>query len=745
MDEKIGLTAAALVGVLLLGAGLGFLGGMVAKETPSETADSAPQEEVPATDDAPLLSVQNAVHPYGVTAFTLHGLVADEFPSTVEITVELVNPLDETETLGPFSTSANRAGEWTLTLPVSLPSDWTVVASATDAGGSSSGTVYASASMPLPNEPEALLDVVFHAPASGSSLADLVVEVGHPFPASCTVVYQPRGQAALHGQMNFSTGSIPFDYNATEHIGEIVADCGLFTMTRTVLTFAIPELYGEAPDADRDGIEDDVDDCDSTPQGEPVHPDGCSDAERDADGDGVSDAEDVCPGHDDSVDVDRDGIPDGCDGLIDSDGDGVSDAEDRCEGADDADDFDGDDIPDGCDGDIDGDGVANANDDCPETPAGTEVDANGCEVDPFAPEDSWLCQGPGIGPVHDLNEQYGYQNNPDDPFTCLTTVSLTGDEMVVWSNGIPNHDFISTRGCCADERDYDWTFPLNPVVDTDGNKEAVPERGAVAVAVNGVPIFGPEDGPGGDAVALDHLYYTENRQQIDLGICGGHSGGSTYHYHWDANCILWTPGPGEDMTDYHWTQLDAQTHSGIIGWSFDGFPIYGMYGWDEAGEVVQVTSSYQLKANGDDGYNGIDDWQYIEGMGDLDACNGRFGPTPEYPEGTYHYVSTPLSGSSNTHVDTQGSTVDMIGFPYFQLCYHGLATGTGKGGGGQGGPPQGQGDAPYGFMPQNIDWRPPTPAPLVAPTLAEALQGLLLLAVAWMAWTQRARLGQVQL
>ncbi|MDP6148287.1 MAG: hypothetical protein QF635_04165, partial [Candidatus Thalassarchaeaceae archaeon] len=35
----------------------------------------------------------------------------------------------------------------------------------------------------------------------------------------------------------------------------------------------------------------------------------------DSDGDGVDDNSDLCPGHDDNIDVDNDGIPDGCDSL----------------------------------------------------------------------------------------------------------------------------------------------------------------------------------------------------------------------------------------------------------------------------------------------------------------------------------------------------------------------------------------------------------------------------------------------
>ena len=102
-----------------------------------------------------------------------------------------------------------------------------------------------------------------------------------------------------------------------------------------------------------------------------------------------------------------------------------------------------------------------------------------------------------------------------------------------------------------------------------------------------------------------------------------------------------------------------------------------MYGYGSGdGSIRAITSSYAIERTqegGDQGYNGIDDWNYVDGLGDLDECNGRFGPTPEYPEGIYHYVSTPLSGSPTLVTDTNGDQVGMIGFPYFLLCYHGVA------------------------------------------------------------------------
>ena len=74
--------------------------------------------------------------------------------------------------------------------------------------------------------------------------------------------------------------------------------------------------------------------------------DGCTD---DSDNDGTTDPFDICQGHDDTVDIDNDTVPDGCDSFIDADGDGVSDANDACEGYNDSIDADADGVPDGCD------------------------------------------------------------------------------------------------------------------------------------------------------------------------------------------------------------------------------------------------------------------------------------------------------------------------------------------------------------------------------------------------------------
>jgi len=266
---------------------------------------------------------------------------------------------------------------------------------------------------------------------------------------------------------------------------------------------------------------------------------------------------------------------------------------------------------------------------------------------------AWLCTGDKEERFDDLS------TSSEEMWKCFVEIEMTDDSVIVTSTGIPNHDFESKLGCCAEENDYQWIIPTSPKF----SEEIImaPDRGAIAITVTGVPIFGPEEGPGGDAVALHFDYFEEDRQEIQLGLCGGHSAGAYFHYHFDANCLHWHPEEESlDWEDWDYTKnLDPDEHSPVIGFAFDGFPIYGPYGWDSYKNVIEITSSYRLK-KGADGYNGIDDWEFVEGLGDTDECNGLSSSTPEVPDGIYHYVSTIRNGN------------DQIGFPYFLLCYHGI-------------------------------------------------------------------------
>lgn len=120
----------------------------------------------------------------------------------------------------------------------------------------------------------------------------------------------------------------------------------------------------------------------------------------------------------------------------------------------------------------------------------------------------------------------------------------------------------------------------------------------------------------------------------------------------------------------------------LIAWASDGFPIYARYGYSDAtnasSSIKSMSGSYQHVTTISDARPDVEiyemgmflqDWEYVEGSGDLDECNGRFGVTPEFPNGIYHYYATDS-------------------YPYFQRCVKGEVEGAGGPPGG--GPPPAQ-------------------------------------------------------
>ena len=95
-------------------------------------------------------------------------------------------------------------------------------------------------------------------------------------------------------------------------------------------------------------------------------------------------------------------------------------------------------------------------------------------------------------------------------------------------------------------------------------------------------------------------------------------------------------------------EIDSTNHSPIIGWAYDGNPIYGPYGYDtpSGGVVRRMVSGYvqDLKTGRPSVSKfpfGIFVEDYIfDNSGDLDEHNGRFCVTPEFPKGVYAYFMT---------------------------------------------------------------------------------------------------------
>ena len=100
------------------------------------------------------------------------------------------------------------------------------------------------------------------------------------------------------------------------------------------------------------------------------------------------------------------------------------------------------------------------------------------------------------------------------------------------------------------------------------------------------------------------------------------------------------------------TEPATKTHSPIIGFAYDGNPIYGPFGHenplDTQSPIVRMTSGYSLNGTRSGGPSltqyplgtFVNDYTYTHRSGSLDENNGRFCITPEFPKGTYAYFIT---------------------------------------------------------------------------------------------------------
>jgi hypothetical protein len=184
------------------------------------------------------------------------------------------------------------------------------------------------------------------------------------------------------------------------------------------------------------------------------------------------------------------------------------------------------------------------------------------------------------------------------------------------------------------------------------------------------------------------------------------------HHHISPSALRYSLG---DHMDYNpaaltYTENPASTHhSPILGWAFDGYPIYGPYGYSNPTNVNSAVRRMQTgyvprdgsfgttnlaitgrtsypkwaldigKPNSVNGpnvspgyplgwyvqdFDHLADLGYVQGLHfDLDRYNGRFCRTPDFPNGTYAYFIT---------IETNGKPV----FPYIiGLQYYGQRTG----------------------------------------------------------------------
>jgi hypothetical protein len=199
----------------------------------------------------------------------------------------------------------------------------------------------------------------------------------------------------------------------------------------------------------------------------------------------------------------------------------------------------------------------------------------------------------------------GYKDNAgnivtQDRFVPDNVVLIFNNDgfLTVKAKNIPNHptakfpDTYGTQGynrSYIQELDKTYRLPLEPVIDpqavamnANDSNHALP-MGATALAVNGVVFYNPFDATMRDATSI-----------MDR-CCGHPSPDNRYHYHKYPVCVN---TPFVDKGD---------APSPVIGFAFDGLPIYGPY--QEAGVMARDSTTQPLN-DFNACYDSVRGWHY---------------------------------------------------------------------------------------------------------------------------------------
>ena len=261
--------------------------------------------------------------------------------------------------------------------------------------------------------------------------------------------------------------------------------------------------------------------------------------------------------------------------------------------------------------------------------------------------------------------------NNDESVNAISRYSWTsnGSQRILSGNGIPNHEVgtfpNNNNPNTIREINVNKRFTLCPEIISESGLELVGPALAIAYAINSVK-FDP--GTAGRCNDLGECSLAQGQGNWNIEALGhdtfnfgddmNHAHvqpNGEYHYHGMPELLIEFLGDNQNMT--------------LVGWASDGFPVYARFGYsntnDSNSTIRSLIPSYRLKSQPDSNRPMVltslaggpgqgntspntpiamgaftQDYEYVEGLGDLDQCNGRFGVTPEFPSGIYYYVVT---------------------------------------------------------------------------------------------------------
>lgn len=287
---------------------------------------------------------------------------------------------------------------------------------------------------------------------------------------------------------------------------------------------------------------------------------------------------------------------------------------------------------------------------------------------------SWLINTSGLTGRHYVN---GNSTPIIDTFQAnVQWVKYSENYVYLYANGIPGYvvgPFINNPKSVLPQHKL-YKIPRNPQPNT-GTPVAV-GPGKNGLFINGVPYFNAGDGRSyNNANQWRNNAFVFENNGVDCSKGHPEVQGS-YHHHQNPSAFNVATVVNSTICNPYLADglyvPDSTQHGPLIGFSFDGFPVYGAYGYADPlninSSIKRMRPSWQLRnitsrttlpdgtpavgpaigapiQNPGSVVNAVlgaykEDYEYIAGSGDLDEHNGRICKTPEYPAGIYCYFAT---------------------------------------------------------------------------------------------------------
>lgn len=252
--------------------------------------------------------------------------------------------------------------------------------------------------------------------------------------------------------------------------------------------------------------------------------------------------------------------------------------------------------------------------------------------------------------------------------TNVQKVQYSDSWVYVSCTSVPDYEIGPWTGNPNDAMQQSFVFRITRTPTRNTGTAVETPLGHIGVWSNGVSVFNAKDARSYNNQNVWH----QNAVVVEgpgFDECLGHPApGGEYHHHLNPRCL--------------YDDEDSSKHAPIIGYAFDGYPIYGAYGFrnpDGTGGITRMRSGYRMRTiaartslpDGTQlqqaqygpevssryplGYY-TEDFEFVAEIGDLDEHNGRFCITPDYPNGTYAYFVTLDESGAAAYPYTFGPT-----------------------------------------------------------------------------------------